>query len=223
MAYVYRHIRKDKNEPFYIGIGLTDDNFNRATAKAKRNNYWKNIVKVTDYTVQILFSDVSKEFALEKEKELIALYKRISDGGTLCNMTLGGEGTLGRKPANCRKIYALSPDNKVYFFNSLKEATSKTKCRNITYMTKAKSTTRDGWYFAETEEDLFKERRTQIVGKHKNHRKKSIVLTNGLEVRIFKSYTEAAKHINVFPNHIGDVVRGKLKQARGWKLLTENQ
>jgi hypothetical protein len=219
MAYVYRHIRKDKNQPFYIGVGLTDDNFNRAMAKTKRNSYWKNIVKVTDYSIQILFFDVSKEFALEKEKELIALYKRICDGGTLCNITLGGEGTLGKKPVNCRKIYALSADNKVYFFNSLTEATSKTGCQNITYMVKAESATKDGWYFAETEKDLFKERKIQNIGKHKNHKKKSIVLTNGLEVLTFKSYTEAAKHINVFPNHIGDVVRGKLKQAKGWKLI----
>jgi hypothetical protein len=29
MAYVYRHIRLDKNEPFYIGIG-SDSSFARA-------------------------------------------------------------------------------------------------------------------------------------------------------------------------------------------------
>ena len=29
MAYLYRHIRLDKNEPFYIGIG-SDTNFKRA-------------------------------------------------------------------------------------------------------------------------------------------------------------------------------------------------
>lgn len=28
MAYLYRHIRLDKNEPFYIGIG-SDSNYNR--------------------------------------------------------------------------------------------------------------------------------------------------------------------------------------------------
>ena len=29
MAYVYRHVRVDKNQPFYIGIG-TDNNYKRA-------------------------------------------------------------------------------------------------------------------------------------------------------------------------------------------------
>ena len=27
MAYVYRHIRLDKNEPFYIGVGTKTPNF----------------------------------------------------------------------------------------------------------------------------------------------------------------------------------------------------
>jgi hypothetical protein len=29
MAYLYRHIRHDKNEPFYIGIG-SDNNYKRS-------------------------------------------------------------------------------------------------------------------------------------------------------------------------------------------------
>jgi hypothetical protein len=32
MAYVYRHIRLDKNEPFYIGVG-SDSNYSRAFTK----------------------------------------------------------------------------------------------------------------------------------------------------------------------------------------------
>jgi hypothetical protein len=76
MAYVYRHIRKDTNQPFYIGVGLTDDNYARSRARSKRNSYWKNIVSKSEYEIQILFDDVSREFALEKERELISIYKR---------------------------------------------------------------------------------------------------------------------------------------------------
>ena len=38
MAYLYRHIREDKNEPFYIGIG-SDSTYKRAnqTKKERRN------------------------------------------------------------------------------------------------------------------------------------------------------------------------------------------
>ena len=45
MAYVYRHIRLDTNQPFYIGIG-SDKNYFRANQKtsSKRNSYWVNNV-----------------------------------------------------------------------------------------------------------------------------------------------------------------------------------
>ena len=94
MAYVYRHIRLDKNEPFYIGIG-NDDIYQRANSKTHRNNHWKSITSITDYRVEILFDGITYEFAKEKEIEFIQIHKRKEDGGTLCNITLGGDGCLG--------------------------------------------------------------------------------------------------------------------------------
>jgi hypothetical protein len=92
MAYVYRHIRLDKNEPFYIGI-CKDDGFNYKRAKSKqRNNIWKKIAAKTDYEVEILFSNVNIDFAKKKEIEFISLYGRISCGnGILANISGGGE------------------------------------------------------------------------------------------------------------------------------------
>ena len=55
MAYVYRHIRLDKNEPFYIGIGA---HLKRAYEKTKRNKFWYNVVAKTEYNVEILFYDL---------------------------------------------------------------------------------------------------------------------------------------------------------------------
>jgi hypothetical protein len=93
MAIVYRHIRLDKNEPFYIGIGKTD---RRAHRKDARNKYWNRIVSKTDYRVEILFDDLTWEEACEKEKEFIKLYGRKDLGlGSLVNMTDGGDGQLG--------------------------------------------------------------------------------------------------------------------------------
>lgn len=93
MAYVYRHIRHDRNEPFYIGIGKTKY---RATAKQNRNPIWGKITTKTSYDVEILFDDVSWEFACKKEIEFIKLYGRINrNTGTLANMTDGGDGNLG--------------------------------------------------------------------------------------------------------------------------------
>jgi hypothetical protein len=94
MACVYRHIRTDLNIPFYIGIGKE---VARAYSKTHRNAHWNYIVDKTSYEVHILFDDVSYEFAKEKEKEFIELYKRKEDGGILCNLTKGGDGVLGIK------------------------------------------------------------------------------------------------------------------------------
>jgi hypothetical protein len=91
MAYLYRHIRHDKNEPFYIGIG-SDNNYKRSKQKKSRNNIWKGIVSRTTYDIEILFSDISIEYAKQKEIEFIALYGRIANkDGILANLSGGGE------------------------------------------------------------------------------------------------------------------------------------
>lgn len=91
--YVYRHIRLDKNEPFYIGIG-SQPKYARAYNKHRRNPIWWSIVKKTEYDVEIVLNGLSYDAVLEKEKELIKLYGRIDEKtGILANMTAGGDGT----------------------------------------------------------------------------------------------------------------------------------
>jgi hypothetical protein len=107
---VYRHIRLDKNEPFYIGIGRD----NRPTSKKDRNKWWKNVTNKSDYRVDILFTNLSWEEACKKEIELIQLYGRRDLGlGTLVNMTNGGEGNDGYKHTKdaIRKISQASLGN----------------------------------------------------------------------------------------------------------------
>jgi hypothetical protein len=96
MPYLYRHIRLDNNLPFYIGIG-SDNSYKRAYDKSERTKHWKNIVKSTDYKVEILLDDLQWEEACEKEIEFIKLYGRKDlKEGILCNFTNGGEGNFGR-------------------------------------------------------------------------------------------------------------------------------
>lgn len=88
---LYRHIRLDKNEPFYIGIG----NEKRPYEKRRRNKYWQNIINKTDYKIEILFNNLTWNKACEKEKEFINLYGRKDlNLGCLVNLTDGGDGTL---------------------------------------------------------------------------------------------------------------------------------
>lgn len=105
--FLYRHIRLDKNTPFYIGIGTKSDKihknhkseFKRAYDLRGRNPIWRHIANKTQYTVEILMESDSHDFIKEKEMEFIALYGRINTStGTLANLTDGGEGTVGRIP-----------------------------------------------------------------------------------------------------------------------------
>jgi hypothetical protein len=107
MAYVYRHIRLDKNEPFYIGIG-SDENYNRAKTNTRRNKHWLNISKF-GFEVDILLDNLTWDEACNKEKEFIKLYGRKDiKTGILSNLTDGGEGTCGHiLNEESRKIISL--------------------------------------------------------------------------------------------------------------------
>ena len=102
--YVYQHIREDKNEVFYIGIGtksnqdLKCNTYSRAYSKHLDNNIWLKIVAKTKWRYEILFEFDTREEVQNKEIELIAKYGRKYDSsGNLVNLTLGGESNLGYK------------------------------------------------------------------------------------------------------------------------------
>jgi predicted GIY-YIG superfamily endonuclease len=91
-SYVYKHIRLDTNEVFYIGIG-NQKNYKRAYSKHNRNLHWKNVVNKTEYIVEIVKDNLSWEDAVKLEIELIKKYGRSDlNEGTLVNMTDGGDG-----------------------------------------------------------------------------------------------------------------------------------
>jgi hypothetical protein len=102
--YLYRHIRLDKNEPFYIGIGTKEHisisdrtTYRRAYTKRGRGSIWNNIVNKTDYKIEILFETNDYEFIKQKEIRFISLYGRKNlNLGPLANLTNGGDGSLGR-------------------------------------------------------------------------------------------------------------------------------
>jgi len=94
MAYLYRHIRLDKNQPFYIGIG-SSEYYNRAYRHKQRSDLWKRIASKAGYRVEILLDDLTWNEVCEKEKEFIKLYGRIDlKTGCLANMTDGGDGAI---------------------------------------------------------------------------------------------------------------------------------
>lgn len=100
---VYRHL-KPNGEVFYVGIGK---DLKRPYNKKDRSIYWKNkIKKYPDYEVQILKTGLTKEEACELEIALISWYKRADCcGGTLVNLTDGGDSTYGRVMEDWQKQY----------------------------------------------------------------------------------------------------------------------
>jgi hypothetical protein len=109
MPCLYRHIRLDKNEPFYIGIST---NNKRAYDKVSRNKIWKDITSKTDYEVEIIYEHEDIYHIKQKEEEFIKLYGRINlNNGVLCNLTDGGENNSGRIVTDEMKKY-LSEINK---------------------------------------------------------------------------------------------------------------
>ena len=92
---IYRHL-KPNGEVFYIGIGSEK----RAYQKNPRSDFWKRVVSIHGYEVQILKSDLSWKDACELEILLISWYgRRNLNTGTLVNMTEGGDGSVGYSPS----------------------------------------------------------------------------------------------------------------------------
>lgn len=94
MACVYKHIRQDTNDVFYIGIGKTTK---RSTSHIGRNQYWWNIINKTVWISEIIEDGLTWDTACEREKYWIKYYGRKDlNEGTLVNMTDGGDGNINR-------------------------------------------------------------------------------------------------------------------------------
>ena len=222
MAYVYKHTRLDKNEIFYIGIG-NDKYFFRPKDKKRRNIHWQNITNMTDWTYDVIFINDDLDIVKKKEIELIKFYGRSSDGGTLCNMTLGGEGTLGLKPKNIKKVYGISPDGEIMEFESITDAAKfigDEKCSaNIVKICQGKHNFCKGWRFAHIKDELFKPV-INMRGKIKNK-------SNGLSIKIwgkspsgeikeFENAYRAAEYIKSHHTLVRKVCKGKSTHTKNW-------
>lgn len=92
--YVYLHLTKDTNLPFYIGKGSKK----RAYSKIHRNKHWHSIVKAHGFKVDFLATHLNEIEAYYLESYFIKVYGRREFGGCLVNQTDGGEGQSGAIP-----------------------------------------------------------------------------------------------------------------------------
>ena len=220
MAYLYRHIREDKNEVFYVGIG-SDNGFYRAKDSKRRNNHWVNIVNKTDWYSEIIISDISYELAKIKEIEFIEIYKRKEDGGTLCNKTKGGEGSLGLTPVNAKKIYArLRTNLNILEFKSHEHfkifANVKTISVNKNGILVAKQ-----YILSENKNELLQEfiPIETLTGKHRAM-KRVKWFNNKTNELIEKTTLEMSKYTNLSIGIFSHLKNGRQKQTKcGWTFV----
>lgn len=107
--YVYRHIRLDKNEPFYIGISSKKPNhkYQRAFKLRERNMIWHNVFNACNgnVEVEIIYESFDKSETKAKETEFILLYGRKNNNtGILANLTDGGDGAVGAVYTEERRV-----------------------------------------------------------------------------------------------------------------------
>jgi hypothetical protein len=205
MAYVYRHIRLDKNQPFYIGIG-SDDYYNRAHSKKNRNKYWKNITRLTKYDIEILMDNLTWEKSCEKEKEFIALYGRKDlNKGILCNCTDGGEGVLGLTMSNETR-------NKIRIANTGKKQSADQIAKRVEKLKGEKNP----WFGKKFSEEYRKK-----LSEAKKGKKRNVEVMNNLHAclrkkildletnKIYNSINDLAKEYNVHSSTASRWVKSK--------------
>jgi hypothetical protein len=221
MAIVYRHIRLDTNQPFYIGIGRTEK---RAYEKKYRNNHWNSIVNKVDYKVEVLFDDLDWESACEKEKEFICLYGRQdTNTGILCNMTDGGEGGIGvvvsdeakKKLSESKKGYKHSEEAKLkmsHYGKNRSEAHARKICES-----------KRGKKHSEEHKRKIgeKSKGNQYRLGHNHSLETKLKISESLKGRVFSEETRIKMSNSFKGKFVSDETRLKLSELNKGKLLSE--
>jgi hypothetical protein len=227
MPHIYRHIRLDKNEPFYVGIGLDDIPKRAYETKKRRSQWWNNIVNKYGYSVDILFENVTIDFAKEKEREFISLYGRIDLGtGTLCNQTDGGDGMNGWN-ANAENKINMSKAAKIrgtFMLNNPEVIAKRANSNRGKKRTPIQCERLAAWQrgIPKDKEQIEKMRATKLlqenVEKSRNQPncKKVLCLDNGVT---YRSCAEAGRQLNVERSAISMCCLGKRDNAKGLKFI----
>jgi hypothetical protein len=204
MAYLYRHIRLDKNEPFYIGIG-SDENYERAYNNHNRSIFWKNIINKTPYEIEIILDDLTWEEAYQKEIEFIALYGRVNlNLGSLVNLTDGGEGAYGRK-------YIVTEETK----QKLRKPKHSEEQKHIWSILRKGKPNPNGWGKGKPKPSNSKKHKGRISpNKGKGKQVALYDITTNKHIKTYPSYYELAIDIQLNPETVRCQLVGKAKTLK---------
>lgn len=236
MYYLYRHIRLDKNEPFYIGIGTIQiigdkySYYSRSKEKSNRNIIWNRIVAKTKYRIDIILESKDYNFIKQKEIEFIKLYGRIDlKTGILANLTDGGEGCLNISSESLlRRNQKLTGKKRSEEFKkklSEDRRGEKNPCFGRIFSEEEKinvSKRMKGHTFnlgkKATEEHKKNISKSRLGSKHWRSRKVLNTKTN----EIFDTVTLAAKSININRGYLSNMLLSKNKNKTDMVYIKNN-
>lgn len=220
--YLYRHIRLDTVEPFYVGIGTkiyTREKtiYKRAFETHKRSKWWNKVIAKTDYEVEILLESDDYEFIKQKEIEFIALYKRKDCcDGLLVNMTDGGEGVKNMiisqvtrdKISKSNKGKKKSEETKKKLSNAQKQLRLEGKGNPPPPAMKGENNPMFGKTHTKESVEKIKNNQTLLFGE--NHPRSNVYLD--LETGVFYfSFKEVAEVLNKKVSFVADIMCGRSK------------
>jgi ferredoxin-NADP reductase len=173
--------------------------------------------------VQILFQDVSIEFAKEKEKELIALYGRLNLGtGTLCNLTDGGDGICGWKAPieTIEKMKQAAKIRGTYMLNNPEVIAKRAESNRGKKRTPEQCERLASWQrgVSKPKEQVEKMRQSRLkpecVEKARNQPncKKVMCIENQV---VYRSAAEAARQLDVSRSAVSDCCLGRRIMTKG--------
>jgi hypothetical protein len=232
MAYVYRHIRLDKNEPFYIGIGF-DSEYKRAyeTHKGRRSKFWLKIASKTKHIVEILIDDIDEETAKAKETEFIKLYGRKNLGtGPLCNLTDGGDGCANRIfTAEHRQRLSVASKGRVYSLERRQIMSEQRKNNPIIFTDEIRKKISEGNKGKKLSPEhiaLMKQRigeNNPMYGKRNyNYMGEVAAYKDGVQVGVYEGIHKAASALNVTATKISACLNNRRKTTGGYTFKRLN-
>lgn len=208
MAYVYKHIRPDTKQIFYIGIGTKKERMN---SKRSRNKFWKNIVNKYGILSEVIEDNLTWDEAVIREQYWIKFYgRKNNETGILCNMTDGGEGSFGRIIKDETKI-------KISNSNKGKKHTEEQK-RKISEGNKGKSKPKPK-YFGEKMKYIVSGKTRTEESKQKQSISTKITLFKIKEK--LKEKSKGIKNSNANRYFLFDLVNNKNIEIDGYKKVLE--
>ena len=221
--------RQEPKKRWKYGYGYTQ---NVAFYNAIKKYGWKNIIH------QILFENLSREEAIQKEIELIERYNSTNKKYGY-NITKGGDGTLGQimsqetrnKISQAKKGHIVTEETR----QKIREKVSGEKHHN--YNKKLPLEVREKISQAHKGMKFSDEHKKNLSISHKGktpcNKGKNISETTRQKIiesrtkkalycintsKIYNSLAEASKDLNISKTHISDVCNGKRKSTKGYSF-----